>query len=264
MLTVTSSHASRIVIDGEAIAIEIRRLTRAEHSAFQRRYDQVHHSESARRVSIRKPGEEQETRPRVKPRTPAQIAAAEALSAFDGEVPAREVVPAIAWPVIEACRALVPVESTDEVFVIPDAEIRRRRLEEMSPEEHAAWEHLDADEDTARDTFYEEAVSAYVTVRPGQIQLEERGPDGTAVREITAGADLVRLFGARLDVMRTLVDTIGIENTLSDPVKKAWWSQFDSVASSTGPATEAGGKTPATTATAAAPEASATNVDVTA
>lgn len=104
-------------------------------------------------------------------------------------------------------------------YVISDAEVRERRLRAMSAEERAAWEIQDQNDEAFAREFLLRSISDYVTVEPGQIQDE-------AGRELTTGADLIRLFVARGDVIQQLVRLIWTENTLSPDQKKVLRSLF--------------------------------------
>lgn len=260
MLTVPNYFKSQVLIDGELLRIHVARMTVNQASVFRRAFDKFSNSEAVRLVSTRKDGEEMEKRAVPRDRTPAEIAAAEALARFDEtRVPVGagvvEPVTAEANAVIEACRALVPAEPVTEAFVIPLEEIRRRRITEMTPAERQAYDDLDAEEDAFADKFLADSIAAYVTVPEGELQ--ETDVETGAVTSITSGADLVRIF-ARIDqaILVGIVNAIRIENSFPESRKKAWRSLFDSFASSKAPATDPAGSEPEPTADAAAPKAS--------
>ncbi len=259
MLNVPNYFRSQVLIDGQILHINVARMTVAEASAFRRAFDKFSNSEAVRLVSSRKEGEEMAKQSVPRDRTPAEIAAAEALAKLDEtRVPIGDgVVPPLtqeALAVIDACRALVPAEPVTEMFVIPLEEIRRRRLAEMTPAERQAYEAVDAAEDIFADKFLEESIAKYVTVPEGELQ--ETDVETGAVTTITSGADLVRIF-ARIDqaVLVGIVNAIRIENSFPESQKKAWRSLFDSFASSNAPATDPVGSEPARIADAAAPRA---------
>jgi len=255
MLTVPSYYRTHTLIEQQRIEIQVARMTVGQASAFRRAYDTFSSAESVRLVSTRQPGEEMEQRLVPRALTSAEIAAAEALAAVEDTGEPLAPLPAEVRAAITACRALVPPEPTKEVFVIPDTEIRRRRLAEMTPEAREAFDALDAREDALGDAFLTDTITRYVTVPPGQI--EERDPDTGEVRAVTTGADLVRIFAGQSAVLLDLVNVIRIENALPESAKKAWRSLFASSASSSAPATDPVGNAPAPTAIAAAPKGSA-------
>lgn len=183
MLTIKSCFPSCVPIDGQLIKITVARMKVGEASAFRRAYHRLTAPESIRILSTRKPGEEQEKRLVPRPPTAEENAEPEA-----------------------------------EVFLIPDAEIRRRRLAEMSPAEREAFDVLDAREDVENDAFIEKAIAQYVTVEAGQI--EETNMATGDVTAVTTGADLVRIFSSRPSVLVDLVTVIRIENMLPESQKQ--------------------------------------------
>lgn len=114
-------------------------------------------------------------------------------------------------------------------FVISDAEIRRRRLVDMTPEQRADYQRQHDEEEAFARAFITDAISRYVTVVPGQIEeVDEAG----AAHDVTQGADLVRLYGARMDVLFGVFTAIASENTLSVPQKNDSSSRVASTPSS--------------------------------
>lgn len=144
-------------------------------------------------------------------------------------------------------------------FVIPDSEIRRRRLDAMSPEDRAAFDKQQQAEDTAEAQFIETTVRELVTLAPGQVQM--------GGQDLTSGDDILRVFGGHLLDMRALVENVRIQHEAPASLKKVWRSLFASGGSSTAPASStqaAAGPSPETLATTAKPEASASPAAVTA
>ncbi len=136
-------------------------------------------------------------------------------------------------------------------------EVHTKRWAERPPEERDQILAEERAEDEHGDAFALEAISAYVRAEPDQIYDEDAG------RYVTEGADLVRIFGSRRDVLLDLIAEIYLQNQLSTADKKKWLSRFDSGAGSSASAS-APGERPEPTAPPAAPEASASSEAVTA
>lgn len=128
-----------------------------------------------------------------------------------------------------------------------------QRLEAMAGEERDRFIALTAEDEKEARAFLREAFETFVTVERG---LTEETLDGREV-SITSGADLLRLFGARKDVLMTVLQAILNENTLDARQKKA--SSSPSASSTGSPALVKGraGRRRATTAARAGTAASA-------
>ncbi len=132
-------------------------------------------------------------------------------------------------------------------------------LAELTPEKRAEYQAAaNADEAEAKD-FIVDVFSRFVTVERG---LTEETPDGTE-RSITKGEDLLRVFGARQDVLGQVMEAVRRENTLDASQKKALKSRVASSPSSTAPKKARAGRKRATTARRAAKGDSADNGDAT-
>lgn len=125
-----------------------------------------------------------------------------------------------AHPSSEAVLARLPGEDGLEAGAV-----RARRLSDMTDSGRAAFEAREAAEAEFAAEFLAATIRDYVRVEPDQIF--EEAADGTD-RSITSGADLVRLFGARMDVMQACLKAVHTENTLSAAAKKALRSLSDS------------------------------------
>lgn len=108
-------------------------------------------------------------------------------------------------------------------FKVSDERVLERRLVEMSDEERARYDAMDAAEETFAREFLRESISIYITVESGELFEEKDGKD----EPIINGVDLVRLYGARRDVLSALLNAIWSENTLSAHEKKALRSLSD-------------------------------------
>lgn len=99
-----------------------------------------------------------------------------------------------------------------EKFKISLNTVAERRLAEMDVVARAAYEKQDAEDEKFSKQFLVDAISTYVTVPAGEVEDNDE--------PVTTGAQLVRIFGARADVLRQLLQAIWTENTLSAAEKK--------------------------------------------
>jgi hypothetical protein len=247
--------------DAGELRIRIAKLALGPAMAFRRRYSATKTRESVRRLSVRLPGEEMARRPVVRPRTEAEQALVAALDAVTLPDDAAAELRAL----VDAARAVAGPEPTDEdTFVIPDEEIRQRRYAELSADAQAAWQRQVEQEEADEIAFLSEAITAYVSLEPGQVR--EATPEGD--RDIVTGEDILRVWGNKIDDLRALAALIRIENDLTDTRKKALRSLYGLGGSSPAPASEAAGNAPepivapvdakASAGSAAAMESSAT------
>jgi hypothetical protein len=144
-------------------------------------------------------------------------------------------------------------KDAEGAYRIPFTEIIERRLQDMTPETREAYEAaVEADEEQARG-FVVLVFERFVTVAGG---LTEEGDDGVE-RSVTTGLDLLRIFGARADVLRQVLQAVQRENSLDADQKKAWSSPPASSPGSTAPKPGPRGRRRATTAGRAATKGSA-------
>lgn len=136
-----------------------------------------------------------------------------------------------------------------EEALTPD-QIMAKRYGALTPEQRAARDAYALTEAARGDAFAREAIEQYVTLEPEQIFDEDKNAS------LTAGAELVTHFGARIDVLRDLLAEIYIQNKLSDQEKKAWSSRRALPPTSNAPADP--GERPASTAAPAPPAATGT------
>lgn len=130
-----------------------------------------------------------------------------------------------------------------ETFLVDDDEVRRRRLQEMTPTDRATFlEQADADAAFEYD-FLVTLITAHVSVAPGQcVKFED---DKSQMTDVRTGADLVRVFGGQRGQLVRFGTAIWAENNLGADQKKAWRSLFASPSSSSGPAKVLPGPKPA-------------------
>lgn len=139
---------------------------------------------------------------------------------------------------------------------------QQRELESIStltPEAMRELQDRHAREDQETEQTVRAAIEAYVTVNPGQLEV-----DG---REITTGQDLLDCFGTEPRLAVDLMYAIASGSSLSARAGKASGSPSDSMRSSgahdaSGPAAD--GPRPETTANGAAPADMPVNGDATA
>ncbi len=145
------------------------------------------------------------------------------------------------------------------MYVIPPAEIRRRRLVEMTEAERVAFEAADrADAEHVR-VFCSEQVSTHVTVDP-TVKLVVEDDQGDP-RTVKTGADLVAVFGGNLETLMEFTAAIWFENTLSPAKKKALRARSASTTSSAPSSPDPTGTAPAETAAPVEPTGSASPAD---
>lgn len=153
----------------------------------------------------------------------------------------------------QAKRPVTIGQITTEVYAIPDAEITRRRLVEMTPEARAEYERERAEEETFQVEFLTSTVRDHVWVDPSVALRIEHETTGE-LEAVTTGADLVRVFGGNPMVLGALARAVHDENSLTPEQKKRRRSRSSSTPGSSKP--KADGPTPAVTADAAAPAGS--------
>jgi hypothetical protein len=220
-ITVSRFHRATIRILELPVRLRIDRLNVRDATAFHRDFWRVDQPMSEQALRFRKP-DELETRPKARPRSPAEIAAVEALYRL------RERVDADLGRDVDIALEAFPDQPDGEEFVVTDTEIRRRRLAEMTADERDTWNRQVAEDDAFAFEFLQRAVK-HVRVEPGQVFIEEE--DGTK-REVTDGAELVELFGSDPQVRRQVVWAVWFENNATDELKNALRSQLDSGGSS--------------------------------
>jgi hypothetical protein len=212
------------VADGRTFRVHIRRFTVAQLQAFQRDFHRVVNPTAARFIFRKPDGDEQAMRDEVIGKGERQ--------------------------------------RTRQVHVIPDAEIERRRLEEMDGPTRERYDAASQADDAFMTEFCSKAITDYVSVAPNlpfrfQAEREKTGEPF----EIKTGADLVEAFGGNLSMLTRLTQAIHLENTLTPEAKKALRSLSGSTTSSPAPVAAAvvDGATPAAIVAPADPVASASS-----
>lgn len=148
----------------------------------------------------------------------------------------------------EQAKHSVKQEDDKEVdeFVVDDAEIRRRRIAEMTAEASAAFQQQERQDMADEYDFLAATVREYVSIAPGQrVQIEPE--DGGETFVVKTGEDMVRAFGGnRLQLLR-LASAVWAENNLTGKEKKDYRTRSASLSSWNTPGQEAPGPRPAAT-----------------
>lgn len=105
-------------------------------------------------------------------------------------------------------------------YKIPFEEIALKRIEELSPEKRAEYETCAREDEEEAKAFLVFVCEQFVTVERG---LLEELPDGKE-QSITKGIDLLRIFGARQDVIQQILEAVRRENEMDLEQKKTWRS----------------------------------------
>lgn len=145
-------------------------------------------------------------------------------------------------------------------YAIPFEKIAENRLAEMNPEKRAEYEAARTNDEAEARKFLVFVCEQFVTVERG---LTEDLADGTE-QGVTAGIDLLRIFGARQDVIQQILEAVRCENELDAEQKKTWRSPVASSRSSTGRRRARVGRKRGTTVELAVTGDSAGNGDATA
>ncbi len=149
------------------------------------------------------------------------------------------------------------VQNDQGEYMVPLEKIAENRLADMTPEERAGYEAAVKADEAAAKEFLVYVHEEFVTVERGLI---EEMADGTE-QSVTAGIDLLRIFGARQDVLQQILEAVRQENTLNAEQKKTWRSPVASSRSSTGRRRGRAGRKQGTTAELAVTGGSAGNGD---
>ena len=197
-------------IDGEDVALRVKRMTMEEHSDFSRRLAKVGTPTYVRFVSRGTSGPEQERDDK-------------------GE------------------------------YAIPFQKLAEQKLPGLSPEKRVELEEAtEADEAEAK-KFLTYVFTEFVTVEKG---LVEELPDGSE-RSVVDGLDVLRIFGARRDVLQQVLEAVRQENELDVSQKKILSSPTGSSRSSSEPDPGQAGPKPETTVSPVEIAGSAGNGDAT-
>lgn len=134
-------------------------------------------------------------------------------------------------------------------YVVPDAEIRRRRMKEMTPDELKDFDAMEEADANFIAQFCYDAIVAHMWVNPqARVIVEDDQGDP---RTVKTGQDLADTFAGNLTLVMRLTRAIYEENTLGPEQKKTLRLLSASTPSSSAP--PGAGERPAETAASAAP-----------
>lgn len=259
---------AQITIDGVLVDIIIARFGVTQFDAFMESYARLQDLPHRRALQTRKAdGEEQEKHLVPRDATPDEQALAARVQAYRARLDdlqlrnSESVALHTMREMLADLEAVASRPKQEEAFVISDAEIARRRLAEMTPEERARHDAQKREDDLFVTLFARTVVTEYVRVRPGQIRLTDEAT-GEAI-DLTTGEQLVEYFGSRTRLLVNLLHTVFVENTMTEALKNALRSRSASPRSSSAPEKAAVGPTPAPIAESVESSASAESVGVT-
>lgn len=153
-----------------------------------------------------------------------------------------------------------PEQEKDEEgnYKISLLELVQMKVHELPPKELQEYRKAQAEDEKTAQEFLKYAFGSFVTVEKDLIEVLE---DGTE-KSVTDGLDVLRLFGARQDVLGMILEAIRVENTHSAEQKKISRSVSVFSPTSTGQAPDQAGPKHETTATPVETAAIAESADV--
>lgn len=154
------------------------------------------------------------------------------------------------------------VRLRSEVFVVDDEEIRRRRVQEMTPADRATFLELEQADATFEYEFLVRMLDQHISVAPWQ-RVRFETEEGQTL-EVRTGADLVRVFGGHHAQLLRFGMAVWGENNLNPIQKKVWRALFTSASSSSEPGKVLLGPRPVAPAAPAENEGSVETEDATA
>ena len=147
---------------------------------------------------------------------------------------------------------------------VSDAEVRRRRLVEMTEDDRARFEALDAADEKFIADFYARTIADHVWVSPRMPDTPDGAPlklrfesENGDVLTLETGQDLVKAYAGQAAILGAIVKAVNDENRLSAEEKKRLRSLSALIGSSKTSDPTAAGDVPAATAERAEPKASA-------
>lgn len=215
-------YPANLLVDGRAIKLRITRFDMGQHTDFMRGWSRI--GRIAKRDELRiERARQQKTDPFMR-------------EPMFTDIPAVDGQPAKRIPVMETDAEVLARLDLDEADDVRDARDKR-----------------DADDEDFAREFVTTSISNFIAVEPRQLS--------TADAAITTGAQLLRYYASREDVLNALLALIYTENVLSEAQKKMLASLHASPAGSTPSTPTASGDAPAPTAIAASNSTSASSAD---
>ena len=96
----------------------------------------------------------------------------------------------------------------DGEYVIPFEKIAEQKIREMTPEQRAELEEASAADEANAKEFLAWVLEQFVTVEKGLIEELSDGSE----RSVVEGLDFLRIFGARTDVLQSVLGAVRREN----------------------------------------------------
>ena len=183
-----------ISIDGEDVALRVKRMTMEEHSDFSTRFAKISTPAYVRFVSRGTSAEEQ-------------------------------------------------AQDDKGEYVLSFEKLAELQLREMSPEKRVEYDEASEADEAEAKKFLTWVFTEFVTVAKGLIEELEDGKE----QSVSSGIDLLRIFGARQDVIQEVLGLVHRENQLDEHQKKALRSRTDSSPTSSAPELDRVGLKPETT-----------------
>lgn len=137
------------------------------------------------------------------------------------------------WARLISRAASGPEQERDEKgnYKISLEKLASQKIEAFTPEQRAELDRISAEDELEAQSFLKWAFRSFVQVKSGILEESETG-DQVAVKD---GIDLLRLYGARNDVISEVLSAIRLENELEASEKKSWKSRSGSSISSSAP-----------------------------
>lgn len=96
---------------------------------------------------------------------------------------------------------------------LSDEDVRRRRRAEMTVERRAELERIERQDAAFVAAFVADTISTHLKLAPGQIEII----DGEQIVDVVTGADFVRAFAGRQDVLLAALTAIARQGATTDP-----------------------------------------------
>ena len=129
-----------------------------------------------------------------------------------------------------------------QAFVLPESEIRRRRISEMSPDDYATLLEQESQEEAYSNEVLRETICSYVTIPAGQgVRVETASGQ---YEDVCTGPQIMEAFGQNAGILLRLYQEVHHQNTLTGSAKNELRLASASASSSPPSPREPGGPTP--------------------
>lgn len=253
-------HTTEVDLEGRPLKVRIARFTVGHLSEYSRLEAAMTAQREDRLLLVRRTPEELERITPTDTQADEHRELLERVSALEAKADGER--DAFVTETFALLRSVVTRLTPVERYRIPDDEIRRRRDQDLTPEQRVELEQYRKEEADAAEAFMRYVIGEFVSIAPGQLEFEDA--DTGAVTPITSGADVLAYFGGQVSFLRQLMQAVRRENLSTEEEKKAWRSRSASTRSSAVRDLGADGPRPDATAEPAASEASAASAAATA